>query len=125
MMVIGMSNLKDLKSVDVYAMSMFILYKLTNVDEYSVMGELPYILDKESLLNFCNYFGGRTIKVPTLNELHSVMYLILLYQYTKIDGIPYDSAVKLIGFKSSELRNVKSSYSKICEILDKYQFGKR
>ena len=124
-MVTGMSNLKDLKSVDIYAMSMFILYKLTNVDEYSVMGELPYILDKESLLNFCNYFGGRTIKVPTLNELHSVMYLILLYQYTKIDGMPYDSAVKLIGFKSSELRNVKSSYSKICEILDKYQFGKR
>lgn len=120
-----MTNLKDLKSMDIYSMSMFILYKLTNIDEYSILGELPYILDKDSLLNFCNYFGGRTIKVPTLNELHSVMYLVLLYQYTKIDNVPYNEAVKMIGFKSSELRNVKISYNKICEILDKYQFGKR
>lgn len=120
-----MSNLKDLKSVDIYSVLMFVLYKLTDVDGYSIMGELPYILDKNSLLNFCNYFGGRTIKVPTLNELYATMHLILLYQYTKIDNIPYDAAVKLIGFKSSELRNVKASYNKICEILDKYQFGGR
>lgn len=120
-----MVNLKDLKDVDVYSMSMFILYKLTDVTEYSIMGELPYILDKKNLLNFCNYFGGRTIKVPTLNELYSIVYLVLLYQYTKIDNIPYDEAIKLIGFKSSELRNVKSSYNKICDVLEKYNFGKK
>lgn len=118
-------NINNLKDTDVYSLSMFILYKLTDIQEYSINGELPYILDKKSLLNFCNYFGGRTIKVPTLSELHSIMYLVLLYQYTKIDNIPYDEAIKLIGYKSSELRNVKSAYNKVCEVLDKYNFGRR
>ena len=120
-----MINLKDLKDNDIYSMSMFALYKLVDVDEFSIMGELPYILDKKNLLNFCNYFGGRTIKVPTLGELYSVLYLLLLYQYTKIENIPYDIAVKKIGFKQSELRNVKISYNKICEVLDKYNFERK
>ena len=117
-------SINTLRDMDIYSMSMFVLYKLTEIPEYSVNGELPYILDKKNLMNFCNYFGGRTIKVPTLNELHSIMYLLLLYQHTKIEGMDYDAAVKLIGYKTSELRNVKSAYNKICKILDKYNFGR-
>lgn len=116
--------INTLKDVDIYSMSMFVLYKLTSIPEYSVVGELPYILDKKNLLDFCNYFGGRTIKVPTLNELHSMMYLLLLYQYTKIEGKSYDEAIKLIGYKSSELRSVKTAYNRVCEVLDKYNFGR-
>lgn len=117
-------SINNLKDADIYSLSMFVLYKLIDVKEYSIMGELPYILDKKNLLNFCNYFGGRTIKVPTLNELHSIMYLLLLYQYTKIENIPYDEAIKLIGYRSSELRQVKTAYNNICRILDQYNFGK-
>lgn len=117
-------NINCLKDTDIYSLSMFALYKLTDIKEYSLVGELPYILDKTNLLNFCNYFGGRTIKVPTLDELHSMMYLVLLYQYTKIDGKSYDEAIKLIGFRSSELRKVKTAYNKVCKVLDKYNFGR-
>lgn len=117
-------RIDNFKDTDIYSLSMFVLYKLTEIPEYSIMGELPYILDKKNLLDFCNYFGGRTIKVPTLNELHSIMYLLLLYQYTKIEGKPYDEAVSLIGYKSTELRHVKSAYNKLCAILDKYKFGR-
>ena len=117
-------NINTLKDVDIYSMSMFVLYKLTSIPEYSVVGELPYILDKKNLMDFCTYFGGRTIKVPTLNELHSMMYLLLLYQYTKIEGKAYDEAIKLIGYKSSELRSVKTAYNRVCEVLDKYNFGR-
>lgn len=117
-------SINCLKDTDIYSLSMFALYKLTDIKEYSLVGELPYVLDKTNLLNFCNYFGGRTIKVPTLDELHSMMYLVLLYQYTKIDGKTYDEAIKLIGFRSSELRKVKSAYNKVCQVLDSYNFGR-
>lgn len=117
-------NINCLKDTDIYSLSMFVLYKLTDIPEYSLTGELPYVLDKTNLLNFCNYFGGRTIKVPTLEEIHSIMYLVLLYQYTKIDNKTYDEAIKLIGFRSSELRKVKSAYSKVCKVLDTYNFGR-
>lgn len=117
-------SLNNLKDTDVYSLSMFVLYKLIDIPEYSITGELPYVLDKKNLMDFCTYFGGRTIKVPTIQELHSIMYLLLLYQYTKIEGKSYDEAINLIGYKSSELRSVKTAYNKICEVLDKYNFGR-
>lgn len=118
-------DLDTLKDTDIYSLAMFALYKLTDIPEYSLAGELPYVLDKTNLLNFCNYFGGRTITVPRLEELYSMMYLVLLYQYTKIEGKTYDEAVKLIGFKSSELRKIKTAYKKVCDVLDKYNFGRK
>lgn len=117
-------SLDTLKDVDIYSLSMFALYKLVDVKEYSVIGELPYILDKKNLLNLCEYFGGRTIKIPTVRELHSIMYLLLLYQYTKIDGMEYEDAVKLVGYDSSELRSVKTAYNKLCKVLDEYNFNR-
>lgn len=118
-----MKDLKNLKEPDIYSASLFILYKLIDVDDYSVIGELPYVLDKTNLLNFCNYFGGQTIKVPTLNELYSIINIILLYQYVNVDKIDYNEAVKIIGYKQSELSKVKKAYIKTCEVLDKYKFG--
>lgn len=118
-------RIENFKETDIYSLSMFVLYKLTDIPEYSINGELPYILDKKSLLNFCNYFGGRTIRVPTLSELYSIMYLVLLYQYTKIDKMEYKDAIKIIGFKPSELRKVKTAYNKVCEVLDKYDFKRK
>lgn len=117
-------NLETFKDVDLYSLSMFTLYKLTEVEEYSILGELPYILDKKNLIDLCTYFGGRTIRIPTVAELNSMMYLLLLYQYTKIDGVDYDEAVKLIGYDSSELRKVKVGYRKLCKVLEKYNFGR-
>ena len=48
---------------------------------------------------------------------------MLLYQYVNIDGMSYDSAVKAIGFRSSELRNVKSIYLQVCKVLKDYSFS--
>lgn len=118
-----MNNLDKLKEEDIYSLAMFVLYKLTNIKEYSVISEIPYVLDKENLFNFCNYFGGRTITVPTTQQVYSLMHIILLYHYVKIDNIPYDDAIHQIGFKSSELRKVKSVFTKLCTILDNYKFG--
>lgn len=117
------SNLKTLKETDQYALMMFVLYKMTGVKEYSAISELAYILDKQNFFNLCTIFGGRTIKIPTVTEMLSLSNIMLLYQYVNIDGRSYDSAVKAIGFRSSELRNVKSIYLQVCKILDEYKFN--
>lgn len=115
---------KTLKENDIYSLSMFVLYKLSSIPEYSVMGELPYILDKSSLINMCKYFGGRTIKIPTLQELDSVMHLVLLYQYVEIDGIPYEEAIAKVGYKPADYRKVKTAYTKLKDVLSKYNFNR-
>ena len=116
-------ELDNLKMNDTYSLILFVLYKIRDIDEYSVISELAYILDKEELLNLCEYFGGMTIRIPTINELESIINSLLLYQYVNIDGYSYDEAVDKIGFDSFQLRQVKKDYSKICSILDKYSLS--
>lgn len=118
-------DLTTLKDVDIYSLSMFALYKLIDIPEYSAISELPYILDKKNMLKLCEYFGGRTIRIPSVDELNSLMNLLLLYQYVNIEGMEYQDAVKLIGYNSRELRKVKSIYNKLCNILSDYDIKVR
>lgn len=115
-------EVNKLKSQDIYSLMLFALFKLKDVPEYSSLSELVYILDKDSLLKLCEYFGGMTIKIPTIQELESMVYLLLLYQYVNVDKIEYSEAIKLIGIESSKLRKIKSQYSEMCKILDLYDF---
>lgn len=119
-----MSNLKqdldNLKMSDTFSLILFVLYKIRDVNEYSTISELAYILDKEALLNLCEYFGGLTIKIPTIEELESIVNSLLLYQYINIDGYSYEEAINKIGFDSFQLRRVKKDYNKISKILSEY-----
>lgn len=117
-------ELQKLKTTDLFSLLLFVLYKIRDIDEYSTISELAYVLDKENLLNLCEYFGGLTIKVPTIDELESIINSLLLYQYINIDGYSYNDAVKKIGFESHQLRKIKKDYNKIVDILDDYSFPK-
>ena len=116
------SNIENLKQADFYSVLLFALYKMNEVPEYSSLSQLAYVLDQKNLLNFFEFFGGQTIKVPTIQEMESLTYSLLLYQYVKIDGIPYEEALELVGHKSCELRQVKKRYSALCKVLEEYSF---
>lgn len=118
-------ELENLKQMDFYSIMLFVLYKTIQIPEYSSLSELVYILDKDNLLNLCEYFGGQTIKIPTIDELESLTYSLLLFQYVNIEKMDYNEAVKLIGHESKDLREVKSMYRKVVEVLDKYEFKSR
>lgn len=118
-------EIKNLKEADIYSLILFSLFRLRDIPEYSTLSEMAYILDKDNLLKLCEYFGGLTIKIPTIDELESIVYSLVLYQYVNIDKMDYERAVNLIGHKSSDLRKVKSDYSKLCNILKDYEFKSR
>ena len=119
------NDIKNLKQTDYYSLVLFALYKFNEIPEYSSLSELAYILDKDNLLNLCECFGGQTIKIPTIHELESLIYSLLLYQYVKIDNMNYDDAVSLIGHESCDLRAVKKQYLQLSKVLDKYSFKHR
>lgn len=118
-------ELKNLKQTDIYSLMLFALYKFIEIPEYSSLSEMAFILDKENLLNLCEYFGGQTIKIPTIKELESLTYSLLLYQLVDIDKINYDDAINMIGHESRDLREVKNNYRKLVEVLSKYEFKPR
>lgn len=112
-----------LKEMDVYSLMLFALYKIKDIPEYSSISELAYVLDKDNLLKLCEYFGGLTIRIPTIEDLETMLYSLLLYEMVNIEGMEYDKAIEVIGHKSSDLRKVKSDYNNICKILSNYNFG--
>lgn len=116
------NELDKLKTVDIYSLLLFVLFKLRDIPEYNTLSELAYILEKDSLLNICEYFGGQTITVPTIEELEGLVHALLLYQYVELDGFSYNIAIKKLGLESYQLRRVKKDYKKICEILENYEF---
>lgn len=118
------TEIAKIKDVDIYSIMMFTLYKMMDVPEYSTLSELSYILDKENLFKLCEYFGGTTIHIPTIDEMETMVYTLILYQYVNVEGMPYDDAIKVIGHKSSELRKVKGAYVKLCEVLKQYKFNR-
>ena len=79
-------ELDNLKMTDTFSLILFVLYKIRDVEEYSTISELAYILDKDALLDLCEYFGGMSIKIPSIDELESIINSLLLYQYINIDG---------------------------------------
>lgn len=119
------SELNKLKTTDLFSLLLFVLYKIKDIKEYSTISELAYVLDRENLLNLCEYFGGITLRIPTIDELESIVNSLLVYQYVNIDGYEYNEAIKKIGFDSTQLRQVKKDYNKIVEILKDYSFTKR
>lgn len=118
-------NLITLSDMDTWSLVLFVLYKIKDIPEYSTISEMAYVLDKDNLLKLCEYFGGLTIKIPTIDELELLVHSLVLYQYVNIDGMEYDKAIELVGKDSLDLRAIKSGYIKICEILSKYKFSQR
>ena len=118
-------KLNSMKMTDVYSLIMFALFRLKEVPEYSSLSELAYILDGKHLFNFLEYFGGTTIKIPTLSEFKVVVESLLLYQYVNIEQIEYNQALKLLDITEDiSIKDIKNCYAKLVDILNTYEFNR-
>ena len=94
---------------------------MNEVPEYSTLSELCYVLDGDNLSKFLRYFGGMTIKVPTLREMRLLLQGLLLYQYVNIEEGEYNEALKALANEFTE-EEIKTVYDKIVEITRDYDF---
>lgn len=124
-MTTSQKELISIKELDIYSLILFALFKLRNVPDYLVLSELVYVLDKNSMLKLCEYFGGSTITIPTIQDLESIVYSLLLYQYVDIDHVNYDDALQMLGQPSKNLRKIRSDYKKLREVLQSYSFDRQ
>lgn len=118
-------ELTKLTKIDIWSLMLFVLYNFQKIPEYSGISELAYILDQKNLLKLCEYFGGQTIRIPTIDELRTMLYALLLYQYVNIEKIPEEDAIDLLRVEGSTVKLIKESYVQVKDILSKYQFSNR
>ena len=115
------SELDKLKTRDVYSLILFILYKIKDNDKYSTLSELAYIVDKESLLNICQYFGGLTITIPTIDEFEDILNVLLLYQKVDVEGRDLDKTLDDFGIRRRDKENMITLYQQVQNILSNYK----
>ena len=111
------NELDKLTTPDIYSMMLFVLYKSTEIPEYSSLSQLAYILDKDSLLKLCEFYGGLTIKVPTISQLENLLEGLLMYQLVDIEHQDFEEVSQQFE------KGVKDSYFHIKEILKNYKFN--
>lgn len=119
------SSLDKLQEKDIWSLMLFVMYKSQEVPEYAALSELSYILDRKNLLRFCEFFGGSTIRVPTIDELELYVYALLLYQYLDIEHLDLAQAVEKMGEKSVSTKAVQGVYNKLKRVLQDYSFSPR
>lgn len=104
---------------------LFVLYNFQKLPEYSALSELAFILDEKSLLKLCEYFGGQTITIPTIDQLEETIYGMLLYQYIDVEKIPEKDAVLLLRADKSKEKAIKNCYRSLKVILSNYDVSSR
>lgn len=91
---------KVLKEEEHYVLNILLLSYLTNDESYKDIAELCFMFDEYSnFKKFIKYYGGKTLKIPTQEELRLALKHLLLFQYVKIDGMSLDDAYKSVNLK--------------------------
>ena len=116
-------ELNNLTEADIYSLMLFALYKTNELPEYSSLSQLSYILDKENLLKLCEYYGGTTLRIPTIRELELLLNSLLVYQLVDIENNPLDEILESMRIKTGSNTEIKRNYFVIKELLSKYNFN--
>lgn len=119
-------KLEKLKEEDVYSLILYILFQLKKNPNYSVLSELAYVIDKQSMINLLNYFGGMTIKIPTLEELKVIINALCVYEYVNVEHLNIDEAIDKLELNNNNLnQEIKNTYFQIIKIIEEdYNFNR-
>lgn len=110
-------ELNKLSTTDIYSMMLFVLYKSTEIPQYSSLSQLAYILDKDSLLKLCEFYGGLTITIPTVTQLEELLDGLLMFQLVDIEGQDFEVISQQFN------KHTVQSYAHIKNVLKDYKFN--
>lgn len=120
-----MTRYASLKENDVYSMVMFALYKMRDNPDFLPISELMYTVDHENFLRLIETFGGTTIRIPTIEEVETVTFALLIFQRVDLDGEQYAKVVSDISKRTDSINDVTSCYFDLKDVLRKYEFKRR
>ena len=111
---------------DIYSLMLFILYKVKDIPEYSVLSELCYLLDGSNIHRLLTYFAGKTVTFPSAEDLTILSNAMLLYQYINMDKDEYVAAVNKLPEDLTEAQKAKVTelYLQIIQIMNDYNIDR-
>lgn len=114
--------LEELDKKDIYSLILFILYRLKEIPEYSTLSELVYILDNENFIKLINYYGGKTIRIPKVDELSTILNALLVYEREQNTDLSLSDIFKDIGISKKEIPEIMKILQLIPQLMNDYDF---
>lgn len=114
--------LEELDKKDIYSLILFILYRLKEIPEYSTLSELVYILDNENFIKLINYYGGKTIRIPKIDELSTILNALLVYEREQNTDLSLSDIFKDIGISKKEIPEIMKILQLIPQLMNDYDF---
>lgn len=114
--------LEELDKEDIYSLILFTFYKLKDISEYSILGELVYLLDNKSFTNFLSYFEGQTIKVPKISDLTNIVNALLFYERKINSNSSDDEILASLDIPKRDKQQIISTLNLISGIVEEYDF---
>lgn len=119
------TDYNNLHLSDIYSLMLFVLFKIRDIPEYSVLSEMCYLLDGNNMTRFLAYFAGKTIKVPTEKEFSTLASALLLYQYVNIEGHTLVVAQNKLGETTKkQLEEITNLYIELLPIMKEYNIDR-
>ena len=81
------NSLKE--DTDRYYMALLTVSLFSKKKKYSNISELPIILDRDSFLNLITIYGGKTITIPTKDEILSYVQSLYYVYYSEVENLPH------------------------------------
>ena len=97
-MINNYRDIPELSKEDTYSMVFLLMFIFKKDKNYSILNELPYILDFDNFMKFIKYFEGQTITIPTMNEMSKYFKVLLLYQYYVVERGDWKKSLIKSGF---------------------------
>lgn len=118
-------SLQQLDKKDTTSLVLFTLWKLKDSPEYGALSELCYVLDGDNLSKFLSYYGGMTLKVPTLKEFRLMVKALQVFQFVNLDSeYTLDEAIAVSAGQEFTKEELAQAYLKIVEVTKDYEFNR-
>jgi hypothetical protein len=75
------------------------------------------------MLKLCEFYGGTTIRIPTIAELEVLLSALLVYQLVDIENESLDKVLDDMKIKTGSSTEIKRHYYNIKSILSNYNFN--
>lgn len=116
-------DINTLRDKDIVSILLFCLYKMTDDPEYSIISELAYVLDKESMYKLCSTFGGVTVKIPTIEEYEKIIKIIMIFQKVNIEGKELQDVLQELRVNQDDLESILECYEKLTPTIEELLNG--
>lgn len=116
------SNIHTLTEKNIYSLLLFTLYKLLNDEEYSELSRLVYLLSKDDFYKLCHFYGGKTIKIPTVEQLNLLLDAMQIWNDVTFEGSDVTSSIRSNKFNAKEVIPV---YNRLCDAIKEFEFIER